>query len=44
MGLSEQVRQALPHAVRAVEQILDQIGRIEQVEQEEGAHDGVQAD
>jgi hydrogenase maturation protease len=37
MGLSEQVRQALPAAVRAVERIL------EQVQREEGTHDGVQA-
>jgi hydrogenase maturation protease len=38
MGLSDRVRQALPHAVRAVEQIL------EQIEQEKGSRDGVQAD
>jgi hydrogenase maturation protease len=38
MGLSDQVREALPHAVRAVEEIL------EQVKQEEGTHDGTQAD
>ncbi|MCW2930873.1 MAG: hybD [Actinomycetia bacterium] len=38
MGLSEQVRGALPHAVRAVEQIL------EQIELEKGSDDGVQAD
>jgi len=38
MGLSDQVREALPHAVRAVEAILAQIT------QEEGAHDGGQAD
>ena len=38
MGLSEQVREALPHAVRAIEQIL------EQAEQEKGSDDGVQAD
>jgi len=37
MGLSDQVREALPAAVRAVEEILDQI------QQEEGANDGVQA-
>jgi hydrogenase maturation protease len=41
MGLSEQVRRALPHAVRTVEQILEQI---RQVEQEKGADDNVQAD
>jgi hydrogenase maturation protease len=39
MGLSEQVREALPQAVRAVEEILE---RIQQ--EEEGAHDGAQAD
>jgi hydrogenase maturation protease len=47
MGLSEQVRQALPHAVRAVEQILggiEGIGQVEQVEQEKGTDHGVQAD
>lgn len=38
MGLSEPVRAALPHAVRAVEEILDQIQR------EESAHEGVQGD
>jgi hydrogenase maturation protease len=38
MGLSEQVREALPYAVRAVEEILGQIQR------EEGAHEGVQGD
>ena len=38
MGLSDQVREALPQAVRAVEEILDRI------QQEEGAHDGDQAD
>jgi hydrogenase maturation protease len=38
MGLSPQVQAALPHAVRAVEEILDQI------QQEEGAHEGVQGD
>ena len=36
MGLSEQVREALPHAVRAVEEILGQ-------SQQEGMHDGAQA-
>jgi hydrogenase maturation protease len=36
MGLSDQVREALPHAVRAVEEILGQ-------NQQEGMHDGVQA-
>jgi hydrogenase maturation protease len=38
MGLSEPVRAALPHAVRAVEEILDQI------QGEEGAHEGVHGD
>jgi hydrogenase maturation protease len=37
MGLSDQVRDALPEAVRAVEAIL------EQITQEEGGHGGVQA-
>jgi hypothetical protein len=37
MGLSDQVREALPAAVRAVEEILDQ------VQQEEGARNGIQA-
>jgi hydrogenase maturation protease len=40
MGLSDQVRAALPAAVHAVEGILDQIKR---EEREEGADDGVQA-
>jgi hydrogenase maturation protease len=38
MGLSEQVREALPQAVRVVEAIF------ERLQQEEGAHDGAQAD
>jgi len=38
MGLSDQVRAALPQAVSAVEAIYAQLT------QEEGAHDGVQAD
>jgi hydrogenase maturation protease len=38
MGLSEPVRAALPHAVRAVEEILSQIG------QKEGVRDAAQAD
>ena len=38
MGLSDQVRAALPRAVCAVEEILERIHR------EEGARDGVQAD
>jgi hydrogenase maturation protease len=36
MGLSDEVREALPAAVRAVEEILDQVQR------EEGADDAVQ--
>ncbi|HTR93264.1 MAG TPA: hydrogenase maturation protease [Trebonia sp.] len=38
MGLSDQVRAALPHAVRAVEEILDR------TQQKAGVHDGDQAD
>jgi hydrogenase maturation protease len=38
MGLSDQVRQALPHAVRTVEKIL------EQIQPEEGADTDVHAD
>ena len=38
MGLSDQVRAALPHAVRAVEEILAEI------EQKAGVHDGDPAD
>src|ERR1700761_8191747 len=38
MGLSDQVREALPHAVRAVEQIL------EHVQRKEGADNDVHAD
>jgi hydrogenase maturation protease len=38
MGLSEPVRAALPHAVRAVEEILNRIRG------EEGAHEGVHGD
>jgi hydrogenase maturation protease len=38
MGLSDQVREALPQAVRAVEEIL------ERIQQKAGAHDGEQAD
>jgi hydrogenase maturation protease len=38
MGLSDQVRAALPQAVRAVEEIL------ERIQQREGAHDGEQGD
>ena len=41
MGLSDAVRAAVPHAVRAVEEIL---GRVSQEEQEEGAHDDVLSD
>jgi len=42
MGLSEPVQAALPHAVRAVEEILDRIQG--KVPGEEGAHEGVQGD
>ncbi len=42
MGLSEPVRAALPHAVRAVEEILGHIGQ--QAGQREGVRDGAQAD
>ena len=38
MGLSDQVRAALPHAVRAVEEILDR------TQQKAGVHDGDQGD
>ena len=41
MGLSDAVREAVPHAVRAVEEIL---GRIKQEEHGEGAHDDVFSD
>jgi len=41
MGLSDAVREAVPHAVRAVEEIL---GRIKQEEQGEGAHHDVLSD
>lgn len=40
MGLSEPVRAALPHAVRAVEEILGQL----EIEQKEGVRDAAQAD
>jgi Ni,Fe-hydrogenase maturation factor len=40
MGLSEPVRAALPHAVRAVEEILGQL----EIGQKEGVRDGAQAD
>jgi hydrogenase maturation protease len=39
MGLSDQVREALPAAVRAVEEILEQVQR-----KDEGADNGVQVD
>jgi hydrogenase maturation protease len=50
MGLSDQVRDALPHAVRAVEEILEQAQQLEQAKQEEqitrkeGADTDVHAD
>jgi hydrogenase maturation protease len=40
MGLSDQVREALPAAVRAVEEI---VGQVQREEREEGADDSVQA-
>ena len=44
MGLSDQVRDALPHAVRAVEEILEQVKREGQVQRKEGADTDVHAD
>ena len=44
MGLSDQVRDALPHAVRAVEEILEQVKREGQVQRKEGADNDVHAD
>ena len=44
MGLSDQVREALPHAVRVVEEILEQVKREGQVERKEGADTDVHAD
>ena len=50
MGLSDQVKDALPHAVRAVEEILEQAQRLEPAQQEEqitrkeGADTDVHAD
>ncbi len=44
MGLSDQVRDALPHAVRAVEEILEQVKRESQVQRKEGADTDVHAD
>jgi hydrogenase maturation protease len=44
MGLSDQVMQALPHAVRAVEKILEQVQREGQVQRKEGADGNVHAD
>lgn len=44
MGLSDQVRQALPHAVRAVEEILEQVRKEDQTQREEGATNDVHAD
>jgi len=41
MGLSDQVRQALPLAVRAVEEIIEQSSQAREVEREEGADDEV---
>jgi len=44
MGLSDQVRDALPHAVRAVEEILEQAKQEEQTKRKEGADTDVHAD
>jgi hydrogenase maturation protease len=44
MGLSDQVRMALPHAVRAVETILEQVQREGQIQRKEGAGSDVHAD
>ncbi len=44
MGLSDQVREALPHAVRAVERIIEQIGQEDQMQPKEGADTDVHAD
>ena len=44
MGLSDQVRMALPHAVRAVEKILEQVKREGQFQREKGADSDVHAD
>ena len=44
MGLSDQVREALPHAVRVVEEILEQVKREGQVQRKEGADTDVHAD
>jgi hydrogenase maturation protease len=44
MGLSDQVRDALPRAVRAVEEILEQAKQEEQIKRKEGADTDVHAD
>jgi hydrogenase maturation protease len=44
MGLSDQVREALPHAVRVVEKILEQVGQEQQIQRKEGADGNVHAD
>ena len=44
MGLSDPVRQALPHAVSAVEEILEQVRKEDQAQREEGATNDVHAD
>jgi hydrogenase maturation protease len=44
MGLSDEVRLALPHAVRAVEKILEQVQREGQFQREKGADSDVHAD
>ena len=43
MGLSDPVREALPAAVRAVEEILEQAQQAQREQREEGADDGVEA-
>jgi hydrogenase maturation protease len=44
MGLSDQVREALPHAARAVEEILEQVGKEDRAQREEGASNDVHVD
>ena len=44
MGLSDQVRDALPHAVRAVEDILERVQQEDQILRKEGADTDVHAD
>jgi hydrogenase maturation protease len=44
MGLSDQVRDALPHAVRAVEKILEQAQQEDRIQRKEGGESDVHAD